>query len=101
MRNDIFRSYGSVYRGINKVTGTEHAVKVVRIEGNSSELKKEASHMLECRTPFIVSCDGYIDKGDELWVRPRGANFLVEFPQRIFSFRVVVGFVFPLPVLTK
>jgi hypothetical protein len=54
---------------VNKITGSEHAVKVVKVEGNALELKKEASHMLECKTPFIVSCDGFIDKGDEIWVR--------------------------------
>lgn len=45
--------------------------------------------MLECKSPFIVSCEGYIDKGEEIWVRANDSfvrPFLIKLRQIVMEY---------------
>jgi serine/threonine protein kinase len=61
-------SYGTVYKALNKKTGKIHAVKIVPVENDISEVEKEISILSQCRSEYIVSYYGSYNKGSELWI---------------------------------
>jgi serine/threonine-protein kinase 24/25/MST4 len=63
------RSYGSVWKGVHKSTGTVYAIKLVKVENNLKDIMKETEHMMECRSEYIVDYHDCFLKDDTLWVR--------------------------------
>lgn len=61
-------SYGIVYKVLNKQTRTIHALKVVPVENDISEVEKEINILKQCESPYIVSYFGSYNKGSELWI---------------------------------
>jgi serine/threonine protein kinase len=61
-------SYGSVWQGSHKATGTQVAIKRVPIENDLKELLVEIEHMKNCDSSYIVKLFGSYKKDNELWI---------------------------------
>ena len=53
---------------MNRQTRQIHALKVVPVENDISEVEKEINILRQCESPYIVSYYGSYNKGSELWV---------------------------------
>ncbi|CAG9330471.1 unnamed protein product [Blepharisma stoltei] len=61
-------AYGSVFRGIHKLTGSRVAIKIIPIGDDIESLKTEISIMKQLSHPNIVGYIGSYIKDDELWM---------------------------------
>ena len=67
----IFRSYGAVYKSINKINNDEVAIKILPAEDDMAKLEFEIEFLRRMRSPYVVSfIEGYNFEG-ELWVSLR------------------------------
>lgn len=66
--NIMCRSYGAVYKSVNKFNNDEVAIKILPAEEDMAKLEFEIEFLRRMRSPFIVSfIEGYKFEG-ELWV---------------------------------
>jgi serine/threonine protein kinase len=64
----VCRSYGAVYKAVNKFTNEECAIKILPAEDDPSKLEFEIDFLRRMSSPYIVSfLEGYNFEG-ELWV---------------------------------
>lgn len=63
-------SYGEVFTARDKRTGQTVAIKIIPIEGESSDIQREIQILkqLQERSPFIVSYLGSYTKDAALWI---------------------------------
>ena len=63
-------SYGSVYKGIHKESKAEIAVKMIPVQGEWEDLKKEIQILRKCKSDFIVQYYGsyMADNSDDMWI---------------------------------
>jgi serine/threonine protein kinase len=62
------RSYGAVYRAINKNNSDEVAVKILPAQDDMTKIDMEIKFLRRLASPYIVSyVDGYLFES-ELWV---------------------------------
>lgn len=64
-------SFGEVFRGRDKKTGEEVAIKVVDLDDAEDEIESiqsEISILSQCACPYIVKYFGSYIKGTKLWI---------------------------------
>lgn len=63
-------SYGSVYKGIHKESKAEIAVKLIPVQGEWEDLKKEIQILRTCKSDFIVQYYGsyMAATSDDMWI---------------------------------
>ncbi len=64
-----FRSYGSVFKALDKSDGKIVAIKVLEVENEDvTDLKKEIAILSQCNSPYIVSYKGCWESEGRVWV---------------------------------
>ena len=62
-------SYGNVFRGVHKGSDHDVAVKVIPVQGDWEELKKEIKILRQCKSDFVVQYYGsYMTQDDDMWI---------------------------------
>lgn len=64
-------SFGDVYKGTDKETGKEVAVKVIDLEeaeDDVDDIQKEISLLAECRSPYVTEYFGSSVLNTKLWI---------------------------------
>ena len=61
-------SYGEVYNALDKRTGQLVAIKVIPVESDLSDFKREIEILKQCRSPYIVAYTGSYFKDGNLWI---------------------------------
>ena len=84
--NDIFElteklgegSYGSVFKGIHKVSTEPVAVKMVPVDGDFDDIAKEIRILKKCDSVYVVKYYGSYTHGDNLWIVIECKNLLLK-----------------------
>ena len=61
-------SFGRVYKARNSESDALAAVKIVPVEGDTSEVEREIATLKKCQSPNIVAYYGSAQRGAELWI---------------------------------
>ncbi|GAQ87217.1 Serine Threonine protein kinase [Klebsormidium nitens] len=64
-------SFGDVYRGVDKATGKDVAIKIIDLEEAEDEvddIQKEISVLSQCRSPYVTEYYGAYLQGTKLWI---------------------------------
>jgi len=66
----LYRSYGSVYKALDKRDQSIVAIKVLEVENeDTTDLEKEIHILKQCKSQYIVSYKGTFQKEGNFWVR--------------------------------
>lgn len=61
-------SYGAVHKALDKKTGETVAIKIIPVENDTSDLKKEIDILSACEDRFVVSYKGSWEKDSAIWI---------------------------------
>ena len=65
----LCRSYGSVYKALDKRDGQIVAIKVLEVENeDTTELQREINILKDCKDEHIVAYKGTFEKDGHIWV---------------------------------
>lgn len=62
------RSYGSVYKARDSKDGSVVAIKVLEVEDDAADLKREIDILKDCTSPYIVGYKGAFEKNSHVWI---------------------------------
>ena len=68
-------AYAKVYKGIDKKTNKEVAIKICPLSSDFKSVKREIQILKNCKNKFIIDFKGSYIKGEELWIIMEYANF--------------------------
>jgi serine/threonine protein kinase len=68
IKKQTSRAQGNVYKGIEKLTEREVAIKVIQLEDAGADLDREIELLLKMRSPFIISFIEAMKFEEEIWV---------------------------------
>lgn len=71
-----YSSYGSVLRARHRKTGREVAIKIIPLENDDEQFKKEIAILKSCKCDNIVRYYGSYYKGNDLWVNDYGKDVI-------------------------
>jgi serine/threonine protein kinase len=71
-----FRAQGNVYKGIERITGREVAIKVIQTEDAGADLEREIELLVKMRSPFIISFIEAMRFEEEIWVTVSHIDFV-------------------------
>jgi serine/threonine kinase 3 len=61
-------SYGAVWKGVHRQTAAACAIKIIPIDDDISELKKEIAILKKCQSEFVVTYFGSYIKDKHVWI---------------------------------
>lgn len=73
---NVSSAQGNVYKGIERLTEREVAIKVIQMEDAGIDLEREIELLVKMRSPFIISFIEALRFEEEIWVKFSRWKFL-------------------------